>query len=235
MLVYNSYNLNKNIRTRIINDTYEFMDLSNSENIYDKTSGLIFMGNFKYVSGTTFSGDLFNYSIPNSTFLFNPVHNSRRYPCLYLYNKITNDKIYDVANYMISESSFSVLSEMGAARFMPIINTDLTRQQIFVNDDWKLNDDFKIDDEKRSVINDTFKILFKNEEKSKEIASYLFYNEKYINKIKTFVDDTIFDIAKKLSGEELSLEKFDPNNQEMNKFIDDKINEFITNFKVLYK
>lgn len=235
IILYNNYNLNKNIRTKILNDVYEFMDLANSENIYDKTSGLVFMGNFKYISGTTLPGDLFNYSIPNSTFLFNPIHCSRTYPCLYMYKKITNDKIYDVANYIIGESSFSVLSEMGATRFMPVLNTDLTRKLIYVNDDWKLKDDFKIDDEKRSIIDATYEMLFKDEEKSKEIASYLFYNEKYSRTIKTFVDDIVFDIAKKLSGEELSLEKFDPNNQEMNKFIDDKINEFITNFKVLYK
>jgi hypothetical protein len=234
IILYNNYKLNKNIRSKSMNDVLEFRDFANSENIYDITSQLVFWGSFKYISGTTYTSDLFNFNIPNSTFLFNPIHSSRRYPYLYIYKKITNDKIYDVANYIISESSYYALSEKAGTRFMPILNTDITKQQIYANDDWKLKDDFKIDDEKRSIINTTYEMLFKSEEKSKEIASYLFYNEKYSNAIKTFVDDTVFDIARKLSGEELSLERFDPKNQEISKFIDNKINEFITNLKILY-
>jgi len=169
--LYNDFILNKNIRARSIDDLLEYIEFANSENVYDITSGLVFRGSIKYVSGTTFSGDLFKLNIPNSTFLFNPIQSSRVYPCLYIHKKVTNDKIYDVANYMISESAFSVLSELGGTRYMPVLNTDLTRQQIYANDDWKLKD----------------------------------------------------------------LEKFVLEKQDLDKFIDDKINEFITNFNIIYK
>ena len=52
-----------------------------------------------------------------------------------------------------------------------------------------------------------------------------------------FVDEIVFEIAKKLSGESLSLSSFNPNNQEINKLVDDKIDDIFNyyNKQILYK
>jgi hypothetical protein len=51
--------------------------------------------------------------------------------------------------------------------------------------------------------------------------------------IRQFVENTIFDIAKELSGQQLSLEKFDINNDEINKLIDQKVEDYVKNFYVI--
>lgn len=235
IVLYGNINLYPNMKSGGMDDIADYIEIVKAEHIYDMESDLVLWGDHNFVSGSTSTRDLLNVHIANSTFIFNPYFIASVMPALYIYKNITNDKVYDVANYIISETSYSILFESGNTRFMPILNTDMTKKQIYANDDWTLNNEFKVDDEIRGVINDTYKVLLKDEEKAREIADYLYYDKNYSIVIRTFVDDLIFDIAKMLSGEDLSLKRFDSENAEINKMIDDKINEFVSNFKILYK
>ena len=68
-------------------------------------------------------------------------------------------------------------------------------------------------------------MLVRNKETSNLLASYFFTNVEYSDIIYNFVADMII---------ELSNKNYDYKNEETNKIIDNKINEFVTNFNVHY-
>jgi len=53
-------------------------------------------------------------------------------PCFYMYKKITNDKIYNVANFIVSESGFQTLvgNEIGT---IPKLITDNIKESLKVD------------------------------------------------------------------------------------------------------
>jgi hypothetical protein len=57
-------------------------------------------------------------------------------------------------------------------------------------------------------------------------------NYEYQNLIKFFIINALDNIAYELSGDELSLKKFDSKNEDINKTLDKKINEFVLNFSI---
>jgi hypothetical protein len=230
IILYSASDLNPNIRARDKDDINEYFELSKFEKLYDNNSGLTLAASIKSVSGITFVANIFRIDLPNNTFFFNPYFIDSL-PNFFMHEKVTNAKIYDVANYMLGDAGYSDLYEMLDNRSMPTFSTVKIKELINATDDWQLKDTFNATDERRAVINCAYELLFKNEEKSKEVADYLYYNERYSSAIRVFVDEAVFEIAKKLSGESLSLASFDPKNQEINKLVDDKIDEFITNFR----
>ncbi len=149
-----------------------------------------------------------------------------------MYKKITNDKIYDLANYLVSESTYLMVTT-NKPFYSPVFNMDKTREVLSVDNNWEYSGIFKINADrgqgvdKRVVklINSVYELLVKNDDKSVQIANYYFYNKNYSNEIKDFVSNTVYNIAS---------EKFDYKNEEINNMIDNKIDEFITNFNVHY-
>lgn len=209
--------------------------------IYDEKSELYLGEDFKFFRGGLMDpyryGDILNgVEISDKTFVIYP-HLIVSSPCFYMYKKVTNDKIYDLANFIVSESSyFAIKNQSKYLWFAPVFDTENTKKALYLNDDWEFigNENYtKVTPMYKKLADATFEILAKNEEKSKEIADYYFYyNEDNENGIISFIKTTIDDIAQKLSSNQMSLEKFNSNSEEINKLIDDKIDEFVYNFRI---
>ncbi len=166
-------------------------------------------------------------------------------PAFYMNKKITNNKIYDVANYILNESRYLEFIDNGSASSMiytTVFDTEEIRNILKVDENWEytgrigktLNSGGNI----KRIINASYNIFIKDQEKSEEVTKYA-YNpiqhpiyDTYILSVKVveFTEALIFELEQELSGEKNSLENFDPENAKINKFIEDKINEFLDNY-----
>ncbi len=167
-------------------------------------------------------------------------------PSLYVSNKVTNDKVYDVASFIISFSNYSMLIHENLTpktALTPTLDTAETREMLQVNENWEyvIRANEPIEIEESCVINEIYSLIIKDENTSKELADYYFSNpyyntndDNYRIAIRDFIEDTIIDMARELSGGNLSLEKFDPESEEINKNLYKKIKEFVKNFYLLY-
>jgi len=217
--------------------------ISNSR-IYDKNSKMILCNTDKFVEGIV---NPYEYEkiggFANKTFTIYPYLIGSS-PCFYMHKKITNDKIYDLANYIVDESSYFKIigSDLKNTCFVPVLNTKNIREVLHVDDNWQVKvkenkekldatDEILAKDEIKKIINSVYDIIVKNEDTSKEVADYYFYYTSESRKnIGSFIQNSIMNISQKLSGNQLSLEKFDSENKEIIKMINDEINEFVTNF-----
>ena len=227
--LYNNSKLDPDIRyTDISNRTFNKKDYT----IYDENSELVlcdFPGSYLI----TYYGSYAYDSILDKTFVIDPdIFES---PCFFMHKKITNDKIYDVANHIVSESSYlNLVGSRMAYYYSPVFNGEKTKNLFNLNGDWEYEGEFKAKAEKGSdtdkrtyaLFSEIYDAIAKNEEKSNLLARYYYTNKEYREKIHDFVSDIII---------ELSNESYDYKNQDTNNMIDKKIDEFITNFNIHYK
>lgn len=200
--------------------------------IYDETSDLTLVENEMPESMSDYGAfGRMGKSIFDKTFVINP-NVTFLSPCFFMYKKITNNKIYDLANYIVSESTY--LSATGKNHFFsPVFNTEKIRNLFEVDDNWKYQGNFKTNAERGKekdikicrIINDNFEMLVKDEGISKLIANYYFSNRSYYIGISGFVEGMAY---------RLDNVKFDYKNENTDKMIDNSIDEFITNFNVHY-
>ena len=201
--------------------------------IYDEASDLILIES-EMPDGLTEYGALggLGESILEKTLIINPKVTFLS-PCFYMYKKVNNDKIYDLANHIVNENTY--LAATSTTHFYsPVFNGEKTRELLEVNDNWEYQGSFKTyavpGKEKyikmNELINDVYEMTVKNEETSRLIANYYFVNKNYVNEIYSFVELLIY---------ELENSKFDYKNVNTDKMIDNRIDEFITNFNVHYK
>ncbi|HBB29394.1 MAG TPA: hypothetical protein DC000_09135, partial [Clostridiales bacterium] len=205
----------------------------NNSFIYDENSELMLYDNTDNTYFITGYSDFVNLgeSILNKTLVISP-KSTFMSPCFYMYKEITNNKIYDLANYIVSETSYLYVSNR-FHYFSPVFDAERTKKLLDVDDNWKYIGEFKtraeqgkeVDMKIYNLVNDVYEMLVKNKETSKLIASYYYINRGYSNRIYGFVADSIY---------ELSNQKFNYKNEEINNMIDNKIDEFITNFNVHY-
>lgn len=219
--------------------TMGYSELCEKEQIYDKKSQLTLNGEFNIVQALSFQDSLKAIGILyDKVFIINPLFLDYRIKvidgsCFYMYKKITNDKIYDVANFIVSESGVQIILNNDRAS-IPQLITDNIKETLNVDENWKLKEEYrKINPPIKRVIDTTYELIFIDKIRSKEIADYNFANADYMIEIRQFVENTIFDIAKNLSGEQLSLGKFDVKNDEINKLIDQKVEDYVKNFYVI--
>lgn len=231
----------------IINQSEEFRT---SKNIYDKNSKL----NLRYdnsIHGSSFTGGLINPfmydkvdNFANRTFYIYPFIIGPS-PSFYMHNRITNDKIYDLANFIVNESSYLELIQSGRMDltwFIPTLNTEKIRGILRADKNWKVKTKQNIEeqsitdkilnrDEIKKIINSAYNTIFNNENESREVADYYFYYiTDYMLELELFIDNSIVSIFENLFSDQVELEEFDLNNEEVNKMIDYKINEFLNNF-----
>lgn len=212
--------------------------------IYDENSKLTLLdGNSATAEYITRFGLLEAYeSIDDIRSVIHPRYIGR-FPCFYMYKKITNDKIYDLANHIVNDVTYRNISTWNSGveerLATPALNTVKIREVFGVDENWECNNTYKLKAEQGqekyiklcNTINYIFEILFKDEKKSELIAKYYFnynkYNTSYgyTSEIISFVTNLLY---------ELSDERFNYKNEEVNKIIDKKINEFVTNFNIHY-
>lgn len=211
--------------------------------IYDENSNLILRdGLYTYngffdVEGLKRLENRPEVDIYNNTFMINVRYGGG--PCFYMHKKITNDKIYDLANHIVSESTYLITADGGSAPVFNIQGMDKTKEELSIDDNWEFvaKERYgKVPKRIKTIINSAYELFAKNEEKSRKLADAYFSNWDYADKIKSLIDEIVKEIAHKLSDntseEDLSIEKFDYENEEMKKMIDNKINEFVINFLV---
>lgn len=158
---------------------------------------------------------------------------------IFIYKKVTNSKIYDLVNYLINEETYMMLNAYDpknpppkhSSFFSPIFKLDKLKNALNVNDNLEFVDD-NWNEDIRELVTIAYDVLVKDEEKTKEFTNEKFANGDYYTQMRSFIGQLVQDIAQQLSGEDLSLKNFNPNDKEMNKMIDKKTNEFIMNFGI---
>jgi len=149
-----------------------------------------------------------------------------------MYKKITNNKIYDLANYIVSEPTYLMVTT-NMPFYTPVFNGDKTREVLQLDANWEYTGIFKINADRgqevdirvNKLINSVFEKIVKNEDESRIIANYYLHNKNYRDEISNFVKESVYEVSKK---------NFDYKNDEADKMLDNKIDEFITNFNVHY-
>ncbi len=201
----------------------------NDYTIYDENSLLILCDNLES-SFITYRGSYVDNSILDKTFVIDPdVFIS---PSFFMYKKITNDKIYDLANYIVSESSYFYVAGLGPY-YSPVFNGEKTRKMFYLNDDWQYEGEFKakaekggdVDKRTYDLFSEIYEVIARNEDKSNLLTSYYYTNREYSETIYNLIADIIIELSNK--NYEYS--------EEINKMIDNKIDEFVTNFNIHYK
>jgi len=166
-------------------------------------------------------------------------------PAFFIHKKITNNKIYDIANYILNESRYLELIGHGSASEMiytPVFDTEETRKILQVDDNWEytgrigrtINSGGNI----KRIINASYNIFIKDKEKVEEVTKYSYnpisnpFYDVYIISVKVveFTEALVFEIAKELSGEKNSLKNFDSEDAKINKMIEDKVNKFVDSY-----
>ncbi len=201
-------------------------------NIFDEKSGLNLLDVNKYNSFYEFTKpELYNLSedVEGTTLCIDPTIGCST-PNFFMYKKITNDKIYDLANFIIKEETYVYL-RMNAL-YLPTFKIDKSRKTLKLNEELELDEKYDVIIKKREIINNIYKLYIKDEEKSKELANYHYYFSNYNDYINQCIEDIVKEIAKSLSSDGKTLEIYDENNTNINKLIDDKINELILNLSV---
>jgi len=215
-----------------VDDVYSKNESGRDYVIYDENSELTIYDNSDIYSLAGYNDvSSIGETILNKTVVIDP-ESTFLSPCFYMYKKITNNKIYDLANHIVNETSYLYATERNHF-YSPVFDKERTREILELDENWEYNGAFKINAERGQekdakmykLVNDTFEMLVKDEETSKLIASYYYVNREYSNKISSFVANIL---------SELSKEKFNYKDEEINKTIDNKIDEFITNFNVHY-
>lgn len=209
--------------------------VSNSQ-IYDINSGFILEEKSNSGHGNLVNHYLNRDDLLNKTLYIFP-YNTTMSPNFYMYKKITNGKIYDLANHIVSEETYIYMSEMTfgdqitfVTDLTPVFKIEKAKEVLKLNDDLEFIGEDEINPKTREILNATYQILFKDEEKSREVSNAHFFNFDIYNKIKFFIYNRVHNIAEKLSGDELSLENFDSNNEEINKMLNEEIENYVTNF-----
>lgn len=154
-------------------------------------------------------------------------------PCFFMHEKITNDRTWDVANFIVSESSYKTISGWHH-KYLPTFKSKKVRDILELDEEFNYNGPYKIaaeQGEEKSIkiskhINEISEMVIKNKETTDLIADYCFNNNDYSNNNYIFIANIV---------EELSKINFDYKNEEASKMLDTEIDKFINNFNILYK
>lgn len=155
-------------------------------------------------------------------------------PSFYMDKKITNERIWEVANYIVSDSGYESVSKSnhGVVVYSPIMSTEITNKVLGFNESLEYVGIFK-DEVANGVekyihiyklIDEVYERTVKDEEMRKILAKYVYSDSNYRAKIVPFVSKTV---------RKLSESGFDYNNETLNKSLDEDINEFIKNLHII--
>ena len=218
---------------------FEGIDFKNKEKtsnsnyiIYDENSKLdINFSKRPYMLTDYERYDLLNEDILNMTFILN--NNNVNSPSLYIYKKVTNEKIYDIANEMLDESYYMAVSDYYYHPYFPVVNTKGINEILAVDENWNYNG-IIIDGAKNGIIknaklvtliNEIYEMIIKDKDKSLRLANSYFSNPSHY----IIIYNEIHSIVQILIAENI-----DCSTAKAEDIINKSINNFITNFKVYY-
>jgi len=237
------YHKNLKIERKLMNSPYE-------DTLKDKNTGLLFsMSQTESMRFQNYIDPRIIYynimDVANKTFYIDDFVLSAA-PNLFIGGKISNDKIYGLASHIISEETYMLREKhynFTFPKYLPITKIDKTKEFLEVNDDLEFigqfEEEIEIADESerkiksKNITNSLLDIIYKNDEKSNEIADMNFYDFDFRSEFSFIIYTIISDIAQKLNGENLTIEGFNPNDLEINEIIDKRIEGFVKNFNIL--
>lgn len=246
----------KTIITGVCNDIIIYNDgdlrISNeNRDIHDKTSNLTFdkdgfnnvydilsPGSYNSVVTSSQHGR-YQTDITDKILYINP-RGSDSTPNIFLYKKIKDERIYGLVNHLANEETFIMIQTSDVngkkeldQRYAPVFKIDKAKELLNLNDNLEyVRLDYNFGDEIIELVNLSYDMVLKDEEKLKELADYYFSNIEYSYEIRYFIMKTIEEIAQKLSGEDWSLKSYNTVDDQINEFIDKKIDEFVTNWYI---
>lgn len=155
-------------------------------------------------------------------------------PHFFMHEKITNERIYELANHIINEDTYMMISNKAHPRSytLPVFRIDRLKEFLEVNDNLEFIG--TANPKVKEIINLAYEMLYKDEAISKELADNHFKSYDYQASMYFFIIDFANEVARKLSGDTLSLENFDPMDEEINKLLDKRLDEFMANFSIRY-
>ena len=200
--------------------------------IFDENSGLDFgMHNQGYYMTDYTEFNLLNDEILNTTFILSS--NISNTPCVYVYKKITNDKVYDVLNQLLDVSYYKAISTYREHMYSPTLNTKSVREFLDVDDNWEYNGTL-LNGAKNGIakniklvnyFNEIYDAIIKDKEKSKRLVSYYYSNPAYHGAVWREVSGIV---------QTLITDELDYTDKETDNIINKSIDEFIINFNVHY-
>ncbi len=231
IILYNDSNLNEFEKIiRVTSKGFEIYD-SNSLLHLKEVQNCEFYRSYPYTP--KWFKHLFNENPSTKTYIIDYFGSNDlpiiRTPGIFIHKKITNEKIFDLANFILEQSSY-IYGKTNNLTSAPLFYTEKVLNELKLNEYLEYVGEDASDEEKR-IINATFDIFAKDEVKSKEIADAYFTDNVIVKSIETLIYDTINEIAKNLSNSSsennLSLENFNSEDEEINRLVDKKIDEFI--------
>lgn len=217
-------------------DNIEFLYTDWTENdniIYDQDSGEKLLNYEEVNESVTSYGKYYRQydSILDTTYVI--TYEIFKSPCVYMYKKITNQKIYDVLNQLLDESYYITANGGKWHYYFPVHNTEKIRELLEVDKNWQYIGNMKEiadnGDEKHKkhvdIINESYELLVYDREASQLIASYYFHSWE----ISANVYWCVYRLVEKLI-----IDKLDYNSSEGDKFINEYVDEFVKNFNVHY-
>lgn len=158
-------------------------------------------------------------------------------PSLFIHKKISNDKIYDLADYILEQSSAIFCLKTDVMRYSPILYTDNVLNELKLDNNLEYlgriheHTSRNINTDVRKIISAAFDVFVKDEISSKEMADEYFTDIEILWSIESLMYDVIIEISEKLSGKNsennLYLDGFNREDMELNELVDNKIDEFI--------
>ena len=210
--------------------------------VYDEKSKLMLFNDelfYKPIDWSQISN--FNSDIVNKSFvLYNYMNYS---PCVYIYKNVTNNKIYDVVNFLFEDDFLSSAYKASDFLYSPVINSEKFREVLSVDDNWehdgyvkiKLNNyndenykkmhysDYEEYSYKLKLINDSYKMLVTDKEKTKDIADIYFHDAASYHKIKAIIKSII------IEGDIIE-NGYNYDDKEIDNWINKKLDDFMIDF-----
>lgn len=152
-------------------------------------------------------------------------------PCFYMNKKITNQRIWQLANFITSEDIFKIITSDQAPGYLPVRNDKVVREVLELDDNLKYKGKYKVladqGNEKyikiSNIIDEISELTMKNKEGKEFFSKKFFINKRYFDKIKKFIETNLV---------RLSENSYDYNNEKMSKLLDKEIDEFVKNFNI---
>ncbi len=206
-------------------------DLIRDNNIYDENSGLNLYQNAQHKSLTAYFWIQKEYESIIDNILVTDVLSTSFSPCFYMNKKITNERIWELANFITGEDVYKIIVGDQAPGYSPVSNDKIIREVLELDENLKYKGPYKIFGEEGQVrytkisnlIDEISETIMKNKDSREFFSKKLFVNKRYVDKIKKFIEDNLV---------RLSENNFDYKNEEMNKILDEEINEFVKNFNI---
>ena len=207
-------------------------DLEMDNNIYDESSGLnLYYENAKHKGLVTYFWLEKEYDSIIDNILVTDVLSTKLSPCFYMNKKITNKRIWELANFITGEDMYKIIKADQATGYSPVRNDKVVREVLELDDNLKYKGPYKVFGEEGKVrytkitelINEISDVVMTNKDSREFFSKKLYADKKYVDKIKTFIETNLI---------LLSENNYDYKSEEMSKILDTEINEFVKNFNI---